>query len=145
MSKSIKVGLIGVGLMGHGMGHNILKSAYDLHLYDPNLTKGITDLTSRGAKAMTDIGSLVESCEIVLCSLPTIPVINEVIGGPGGVIDSIREGMLVVDTSTSTPVLAQSFAERLEAQGGGLRGCCSNEGACASNGGLAKYHSWGIR
>ena len=120
MSKNIKVGLIGVGLMGHGMGHNVLKSGYDLRLYDTILTEGMKELTSRGAKAMPDISSLVESCEIVLCSLPTIPVINEVFGGPGGVIDSVREGALVVDTSTSTPVLAQSFAERLEARGAGF-------------------------
>jgi 3-hydroxyisobutyrate dehydrogenase-like beta-hydroxyacid dehydrogenase len=120
MNKNKKVGLIGVGLMGHGMGHNILKNGYDLNLYDPNPTKGIADLTDRGAHAMADVRSLVEVSEIVLCSLPTVPIINDVIGGPDGVIDSIKEGALIVDTSTSTPVLARGFAERSAAKGAGF-------------------------
>ena len=120
MSKITKVGLIGVGLMGHGMGHNILRGGYDLRLYDVNQTKGMDDLTGRGATQMPSVRALTEDSDIVLCSLPTVPVITEVIGGADGVIESVRDGTVIVDTSTSTPVLATGFAERAAAKGAGF-------------------------
>ncbi|MBL6927937.1 MAG: NAD(P)-dependent oxidoreductase [Rhodospirillales bacterium] len=120
MSKNIKVGLIGVGLMGHGMGHNILQGGFELRLFDPNKTKGMEELTGSGAMEMPSVRAVAENSDIVLCSLPTVPVIAEVIGGPDGVIESIGEGAIIVDTSTGTPVLATGFAERAAAKGAGF-------------------------
>ncbi len=119
MSKDFKVGLIGVGLMGYGMGNNIFQAGFDLRLHDPNPTAGMKDLTGRGAKALPTVRALVEDSDIVICSLPTVPVINEVIGGPEGVVETVREGTVVVQTSTSTPALETGFAQRAAARGAG--------------------------
>lgn len=120
MGNNQTIGLIGVGLMGHGMGHNILNGGYELRLYDPNPTKGMDDLTGRGAKATTGIRAVAEESDIVLCSLPTVTAIKEAIGGPDGVVETIREGSVIVETSTSTPALSTDFAARAAAKGAGF-------------------------
>lgn len=120
MGEKPTVGLIGVGLMGHGMGHNILGEGFDLLIHDCNRTPGMRDLVPRGAKEMKSVRALTEGSDIILCSLPSVPAISEVIGGKDGVVDSVREGSVVVDTSTSTPVLATGFAERAREKGAGF-------------------------
>lgn len=120
MNKNDKIGLIGVGLMGHGMGHNILGNGYDLRLYDPHPTQGLKNLTTQGARQMPSIPALVAESDIVLCSLPTVSAITEAIGGADGVVENIHDGAVIVDTSTSTPVLSTGFAERAARKGAGF-------------------------
>ena len=119
MDKIRTVGLIGVGLMGHGMGHNLLKGGYELRVLAHRRRDRVEDLVSQGAVEKDDIATLVCGADMVLCCLPTVETITEVIGGENGVIAHIGSGAIVVDCSTSTPVLEIGFAERAAARGAG--------------------------
>ena len=120
MSKKQKVGLIGVGLMGHGMGHNILEGGFDLRVLAHRNRARVDDLVGRGAIEMPSIAALTRDADVVLCCLPSVRAITEVIGGPDGVLDHLAANAVLVDTSTSTPVLAKGFAERAAARGAGF-------------------------
>lgn len=109
----MKIGLIGLGIMGKPMAKNILKGGYtDLLVNDLN-TAAVEEVVACGAKAATnrEIG---ESCDVVLTMLPNSPHVKSVMLGENGVAAYMRPNTVFIDMSSINPVASKEIYEVLK-------------------------------
>ena len=117
---SEKVGFVGLGIMGRPMARNLVKAGYDLVVY--NRSRGaIEELAGEGAEAADSPKEVVQGSEVVITMLPDSPDVREVVAGEGGVLEGIKEGSLIVDMSTISPVVTRELAKEAQERGGSTR------------------------
>ncbi|MDD3429887.1 MAG: 2-hydroxy-3-oxopropionate reductase [Oscillospiraceae bacterium] len=111
----MKIGLIGLGIMGQPMAKNILKASYDLTVSDLN-TAAVEAVAACGAKIGTkeEIG---KSCDVVLTMLPNSPHVKSVMLGQDGVINFMHQGQVFIDMSSINPVASKEIAAELAKKG----------------------------
>ena len=112
----MKIGLIGLGIMGKPMAKNIIKKGYtDLLVSDRNPVP-VEELVACGAKAATnkEIG---ETCDVVLTMLPNSPHVKSVMLGEDGVAQYMRPGTTFIDMSSINPVASKEIAAELAKKG----------------------------
>lgn len=98
-----KAGLIGAGLMGHGIARNILEGGFPLaYLAHPG-NRPTDDLLELGAVEVSRLGDLVARSDVVLLCVTGSPQVEEVVLGDNGVASAIAPGQIVVDLSTVEP------------------------------------------
>jgi len=102
MSKR-NTGLIGAGLMGHGIAANILKHGHTLAFLAHPGNRPTADLVELGAEEVADTGTLLERCEVLFLCVTGSPQVEDVILGDRGVAATVRPGQIVVDLSTVEP------------------------------------------
>ena len=110
----MKVGMIGLGIMGKPMAKNLLKAGYDLTV--SNFNKAADELVALGAKK-ADNAAIGESCDVVLTMLPNSPQVKEVMLGEDGVSAHMKPGAVFIDMSSINPVASKEIAAVLEAKG----------------------------
>ena len=114
-----RVGFIGLGIMGRGMAHNLLRAGFDLTVW--NRTAGrMDDLVAAGAKAAASPADLASRCDLVITCVSDTPDVQAVILGPSGVIEQVRAGALLVDMSTISPAATREIAARLAEKGASM-------------------------
>ena len=104
----MKIGLIGLGIMGKPMARNLLKAGYNLMVN--NLTEApMKELATYGAIPATqpEIG---EQCDVVMTMLPNSPQVEEVMLGDDGVAAHMRPGTVFIDMSSINPVASKKIA-----------------------------------
>jgi 3-hydroxyisobutyrate dehydrogenase len=111
-----KVGLIGLGNMGRGMALTLKRKGFDVLGTDVNPSIRAS-LTKEGISVRETIGEVVSECDIVMLSLPTAHIVEQVVSGPNGILTNAKPGLLVVDTSTSHPETTRRLAGALNAAG----------------------------
>ena len=112
----MKIGMIGLGIMGKPMAKNILKAGYtDLLVNDRNAAS-VEEVVACGAKAATqkEIG---EQCDVVLTMVPNSPQVKEVMLGETGVGAYMKEGTTFIDMSSINPVASKEIAAELAKKG----------------------------
>lgn len=112
----MKIGIIGLGIMGKPMAKNILKKGYtDLLVSDRNPAP-VEELVACGAKAATnrEIG---EQCDVVLTMLPNSPHVKSVMLGEEGVAQYMKPGATFIDMSSINPVASKEIAAALAEKG----------------------------
>ncbi|WP_136068692.1 NAD(P)-dependent oxidoreductase [Modicisalibacter radicis] len=114
---SPRVGLIGTGLMGHGIGKNTVEKGFPLTIVAHRNRTPIDDLVSRGAREMTTVRELAGASDIVCLCLPGSPEVERLMEGPDGLIAGLRAGTIIVDASTSDPDSTLALAPRLAEHG----------------------------
>lgn len=105
----MKIGLIGLGIMGKPMAKNILKGGFtDLMVNDLN-SAAVEEVVACGAKAATnrEIG---ECCDVVMTMLPNSPHVQEVMLGETGVASYMKPGSVFIDMSSINPVASKEIA-----------------------------------
>lgn len=112
---SIKVGYIGLGLMGKSIARNILKAGFSVVVYNRSKEK-IEELVKEGAVAGKSPADVAQQVDVVFTNLPDSPDVMQVIFGVDGVASTIKEGAIFVDNSTIKPSVAQEIARRLWAE-----------------------------
>ena len=112
----MKIGFIGLGIMGKPMVHNILKAGYEEVLVWNRSQAPVDTCVSYGAAASTpkEIG---ESCDVVITMLPNSPQVKEVMLGENGVASYMKPGAVFIDCSSINPVASKEIAEVLAAKG----------------------------
>src|SRR5687767_4199200 len=112
----IRVGYIGLGLMGKSIAKNILKGGFPLVLH--NRSRAVVDeLVSEGAAAANSPAEVASQVDILFTNLPDTPDVEKVVLGEKGVIEGARKGLIVVDNSTIKPASARMIAEKLKTKG----------------------------
>ena len=111
----MKIGLIGLGIMGKPMAKNLLKAGYELVVNDRNQAS-IDEVVAAGASYATQ-AEIGESCDVVLTMLPNSPQVKEVILGDDGVAAHMKAGSTFIDMSSINPVASKEIAAVLEAKG----------------------------
>ena len=110
----MKIGFIGLGIMGKPMAKNLLKAGYDLTVSSVN--RAAPELVECGAKAATnaEIGA---TCDLVLTMLPNSPQVKEVMLGEDGVAAHMKPGSVYIDMSSINPVASKEVAAALAEKG----------------------------
>ena len=109
-------GLIGLGAVGGRLAARLLERFGALAVLDTDEDK-LARVCALGAHAAADARSLGSACDVVVLSLPSPAALEEVMESPRGLLAGLREGAIVVDTSTLDPRSSVEWAERAEERG----------------------------
>lgn len=115
-----KVGFIGLGIMGKPMATNLMEAGYELVLYNRTLEKAEELAEDGAAEVAANPREVAENSEIIVTMLPDSPDVRNVVAGEDGVLEGIREGVLVVDMSTISPVVTEELAARVRERGASM-------------------------
>ncbi|MBS9402333.1 NAD(P)-dependent oxidoreductase [Halomonas sp. TRM85114] len=118
MHQVINVGLIGVGLMGHGIARNILGAGHRLCFLDHAGNQPVDDLLADGAIAKSSGREVAEAAEVVILCVTGSPQVEAVLFEAGGVLEGLKPDSVVIDCSTALPSSTQQVAARVQAAGG---------------------------
>ncbi len=108
----MKIGFIGLGIMGKPMAKNLCKAGYSLMVNDHH-EENIKELIDSGAERGT-LKQIGESCDVVITMLPNSPQVREVMLGDDGVAAYMREGTCFIDMSSINPVDSKCIGEVLK-------------------------------
>jgi 2-hydroxy-3-oxopropionate reductase len=103
-----KVGFVGLGIMGAAMAKNLLAAGHELVVH--NRTRVKAELfAGQGTEVADSPREVADKSDVVITMLPGPPEVREVIAGENGLLEGAREGSLIVDMSTSSPLLAREL------------------------------------
>jgi 2-hydroxy-3-oxopropionate reductase len=114
-----KVGFIGLGIMGKPMAKNLLEAGHELVVYNRTREKA-EELASEGATVAGSPKEVAERSDVIITMLPDSPQVAEVLAGENGVLEGIREGALIVDMSTISPVVTEELSEKAKEKGASM-------------------------
>jgi len=114
-----KVGFIGLGIMGKPMAKNLMDAGYELTVHNRS-REPVDELAEDGAAAASSPKDVAENGDVIVTMLPDSPQVEEVVSGEDGVLEGIREGALLVDMSTISPVVTEELAEAVKKQGASM-------------------------
>lgn len=106
------VGMVGVGLMGHGIASNILRKGWPLSFLDHPGNQPTDDLLALGARAMTDRQDLARDSDVLILCVNGSPQVEEILLGDSGLLRAVRAGTVIVDCSTAIPSSTVRIAAR---------------------------------
>ena len=112
----LKVGYIGLGLMGKPMARNILKAGFPLVVHNRSRA-AVDELVAEGATAAWTPAEVARQVDIVITNLPDSPDVEMVALGKDGVIEGAHEGLIFIDNSTIKPATARTIAAGLAEKG----------------------------
>jgi 2-hydroxy-3-oxopropionate reductase len=113
--SKLKLGFIGLGIMGTPMAGHLLKAGHTL--YVNTRSKVPQDLLTAGAENCTTAGEVAKRADIVFLMLPDTPDVEKVLFSEGGVASGLSKGKTVVDCSSIDPIATKGFAEKIKALG----------------------------
>lgn len=112
----LRVGYIGLGLMGKSIARNILKAGFPVVVHNRSRA-AVDELVAEGAVAANSPKGVAEQADVIFTNLPDSPDVEKVVLGANGIIEAAREGLIVVDNSTIKPASARLIAEKLKEKG----------------------------
>ena len=111
----MRVGFIGLGIMGRPMTKNLLKAGVEVYATDLN-EDAVKEVVSAGAKA-ADYETIGAECPIVITMVPNGQIVQSILFGDHGVASTLKKGSLVCDMSSVTPTESQTCYKKLKEQG----------------------------
>ncbi|MGO1591056.1 MAG: 2-hydroxy-3-oxopropionate reductase [Ancrocorticia sp.] len=112
----MKIGFIGLGIMGKPMAKNLVRAGYELYVNDRN-EDSIAELVEAGATAVGSAKEAAEASELVITMLPNSPHVKEVALGTGGIAEGAHDGLIYVDMSSIAPLVSREVHDALAARG----------------------------
>jgi len=112
----MRVGFIGLGIMGQQMASNLLKAGFRVVAHSRTRSK-VDALVALGAEAGTSPRDVARRCDVVITMVPDTPDVRHVMLGPDGVIEGAHDGLIAIDMSTISPTATQEIAATLAAKG----------------------------
>jgi len=112
----MKIGFIGLGIMGKPMAKNLLKAGYSLVVNDINPAP-VKELVAAGAEAASSAKEVAQKTEVLITMLPNSPHVKAAVMGPNGVLEGARPGMIIVDMSSIAPLAAKEVAAKAAEKG----------------------------
>ena len=111
------VGIVGVGLMGHGIALNILRNGWTLRFLEHPGNQPTDDLLALSGIGVTDRQELARTSDIVLLCVNGTPQVEDVLLGEDGMLDAVRPGTIIIDCSTAIPSSTEQIAAKAIAAG----------------------------
>src|ERR1700704_823081 len=108
----MRVAFLGLGIMGHAMATNLVKAGYDVTVWNRTPGKQV-----EGARSAANPREAANGAEVVWMCVSDTDAVESVLFGREGVESSLREGMIIADSSTISPAATAKFAERVQAKG----------------------------
>jgi 3-hydroxyisobutyrate dehydrogenase-like beta-hydroxyacid dehydrogenase len=120
----LRVGFIGLGLMGKPMAGHILRAGYPLTVHNRSQA-AVDELVAQGAQAATAPREVAENSDVVITMLPDSPDVEAVINAPNGILAGARPGLIHVDMSTISATATRRIAAQEAEHGHSYR--CARE------------------
>ncbi|MBU3651723.1 MAG: NAD(P)-dependent oxidoreductase [Limnohabitans sp.] len=113
-----QIGMIGIGLMGHGIASNLQKHGHALTLLDHPGNQPLDALKAGGAKTANTPMAVAQQSEIIILCVTGSPQVEAVLTGEAGVLKGLKPGAIVIDCSTAVPASTVKLAQQVVAAGG---------------------------
>ena len=111
----MKIGFIGLGIMGKPMSKNLIAAGHELVVSDLN-RDAVAEVVAAGATA-ADNNTIAAECEMVITMLPNSPQVKAVVCGENGFLPCAKEGLIYIDMSSIAPLASQEVAAECEKKG----------------------------
>ena len=105
----MKIGFIGLGIMGKPMAKNLMKAGHELVVYDV-IAANVDNVVAAGAQAGASSKDVAEQCSFIITMLPNSPHVKTVVMGENGVLEGAQAGTVLVDMSSIAPLASQEIA-----------------------------------
>jgi len=115
----MKIGFIGLGIMGKPMVRNLLKGGYAVVVHDI-APAAVADVAAAGAVAGGSSLATAAQSDVIVTMLPDGPDVDGAVLGAGGILEGARPGSIVVDMSSISPLVSQKISEACAAKGVGF-------------------------
>lgn len=112
----MKVGFIGLGIMGRPMAANLIKAGHELVVHNRTKSKA-SGLVEQGALWADSPAEVAAKCDVIITMLPNSPNVKDVCMGAGGIIETAAEGSIIIDMSSIDPVTTKEVGAALAAKG----------------------------
>lgn len=112
-----RIGFIGLGAMGGGMARNLAAKGFALTVAGNKNRGPVDDLVSRGASEAKNPSDVARKSDVVIVCVTETPVVEQVVYGQNGVLAGAREGLILVDCTTSEPVSTDRIIADCKARG----------------------------
>ena len=112
------IGLVGVGLMGHGIASNIVKHGHPLSVLEHPGNQPLDALKAAGVKTFATASELAAAVDVVILCVTGTPQVEAVLLGDTGVLKGIRPGTIIIDCSTALPDSTERLAKIVAEAGG---------------------------
>ena len=121
--QALEIGFIGLGVMGAPMAAHLARAGHRLTLHDadPAVARALAQTLGGAARAVDTPAVLAPRCDIVITMLPNGRVVQQVVLGEHGLLQGLKPGALLLDTSSSEPWLTRTSAWRWS--WGAIRSC----------------------
>jgi len=114
----MNLGMIGIGLMGHGIASNLVKHGHALTVLEHPGNQPLDALKATGAVAVASAAEVARQAQVVILVVTGAPQVEAVLTQPGGVLEGLQPGAVVIDCSTSLPDTTRRMAQAVQAAGG---------------------------
>ena len=112
MQLNKKIGIIGLGQMGKWMASNLVKSGFDLSVFDIN-PEAMALLIKMGAAQTASPADLAKRVDVIILSLPNSDVVEEVVQGQDGILQGARHGQIIIDCGTAAYLWTKEFSDSM--------------------------------
>jgi 2-hydroxy-3-oxopropionate reductase len=112
----MKIGFIGLGIMGKPMCKNLLKAGHEVIACDL-VRAAVDELVAAGAKAGASPKEIAAQVELVITMLPNSPEVRQVVLGKDGILEGAKAGLIVADMSSIAPLASREVAAKLAEKG----------------------------
>lgn len=112
----MKIGFIGLGIMGKPMAKNLIKAGHELVVFDV-IQENVLEVAAAGAKAVESSKEVAQECRLIITMLPNSPHVKTVILGKNGVLEGASSGSIIVDMSSIAPIASQEIEKACAAKG----------------------------
>ena len=113
----MRIGFIGLGIMGKPMAKNLVKAGYDVLVADKFAPKAVDEVVAAGAQAASTNMEVGEKCDIVITMVPNSPNVKEALFGEDGAAKTMTAGKIVLDCSSINPIASREICAELEKKG----------------------------
>ncbi len=113
----MKVGFIGLGIMGRPMCKNLLKAGYEVTAFDPFAKAALDDVVSCGAVRGESNADVAAKSDVVILMVPNSPNVRDAVFGKEGVAEAKKKDLDIIDMSSIAPLQSKDIAEKCEASG----------------------------
>lgn len=108
-----QIGLIGLGLVGTALIERLLPADFEIFGYDID-PKKIDAQKTKGVVVCKSPAEVAQKTRRILLSLPNSNIVNEVVEGPNGILETAEPGAIIIDTTTAAPDMSVNLADRLQ-------------------------------
>src|SRR6476620_1243982 len=111
----MKIGFVGLGIMGSPMAGNLIKGGHELRLYSiPSVPQALVDAGGRACASGKDVAA---ASDIIITMVPDTPHVEAALFSENGVAAGLAPGKIVVDMSSISPIATKGFAQKINAKG----------------------------
>ncbi|MGE0075128.1 MAG: 2-hydroxy-3-oxopropionate reductase [Sphaerochaetaceae bacterium] len=112
----MKIGFVGLGIMGKPMAKNLLKAGHEVVAFDI-MDANVAEVVAAGAVAGSSAADVASRVPLVITMLPNSPHVKSVVMGEKGILDGAAEGTILVDMSSIAPLASQEVEKACAAKG----------------------------